>query len=47
MDERPRDAFMDTLDVSRFDEIFAKLYARVDAILQRVVADARPDLIGC
>src|SRR3989338_5287812 len=47
MDERPRDGFMDALDVSRFDEIFASLYARVDAILQKALADDRPDVVGC
>src|ERR1041385_8039393 len=33
MDGRDMDAFMDRLDITRFDALFASLYARVSSIL--------------
>lgn len=47
MNERPIDAFMDDLNVSRFDAIFSALYARISAILEKLLAGTKPDVVGC
>jgi hypothetical protein len=47
MDGRDIGWFMDRLDVSRFDTLFASLYARVSSILMRLLKSARFDVVGC
>lgn len=47
MNGRPLGAFMDDLNVSRFDEIFSTLYARVSSILVKLLAETKPDVVGC
>ncbi len=47
MDGRDMDQFMDRLDVSRFDALFASLYSRVSSILARLLSAAKYDVVGC
>lgn len=47
MNERPIDAFMDDLNVSRFDAIFSALYARILAVLERLLVETKPEVVGC
>jgi hypothetical protein len=47
MDQRDMDQFMDQLDVSRFDALFASLYSRVSSTLARALNSARFDVVGC
>jgi hypothetical protein len=47
MDGRSDASFGDRLQVSRFDAIFASLYARVAAVLTATLRRFRPDVIGC
>jgi radical SAM superfamily enzyme YgiQ (UPF0313 family) len=46
-DGRDSGVFADRLDVSRFDAIFAALYAHVFSILKERLAATRPDVVGC
>lgn len=47
MNERPIDAFMDDLNVSRFDAIFSVLYTRILAVLERLLVETKPEVVGC
>ena len=47
MDGRDMGPFMDRLDVSRFDALFASLYSRISSILARLLRGARYDVVGC
>jgi hypothetical protein len=47
MDQRDTGEFMDRLDVSRFDALFAGLYSKVSSTLARVLNSARFDVVGC
>jgi hypothetical protein len=47
LDERPTGPFLDALDTARFDAIFDALYARVGEILDRLLGESRPDVVGC
>jgi len=47
MDQRDLGEFMDRLDVSRFDSLFASLYSKVSSTLARVLNSKRFDVVGC
>lgn len=47
MDGRDHGQFLQRLDVSRFDVLFASLYAKVSSLLSRVLNSARFDVVGC
>src|SRR5215472_2694260 len=47
MDGRDMGQFMDRLEVSRFDALFASLYARISSILARLLRRALYDVVGC
>ena len=47
MDGRDMGRFMDQLDVSRFDALFASLYSRISSILMRLLSSAKFDVAGC
>jgi hypothetical protein len=47
MDQRDMGEFMDRLDVSRFDALFASLYTKVSSTLARVLNSSRFDVVGC
>jgi len=47
MDQRDLGEFMDRLDVSRFDSLFASLYAKVSSTLAKVLNSKRFDVVGC
>lgn len=47
MSGRPLDAFIDELDVSRFDMIFSALYRETSVVLERLLLKTRPDVVGC
>ena len=47
MDGRDMGQFMDRLEMSRFDSLFASLYARISSILARLLRRATYDVVGC
>ena len=48
MDGRDPGEFLERLDVSRFDALFASLYSRISSILGRLLRDAKTyDVVGC
>lgn len=47
MNGQRMEEFMDALDISRFDEIFRALYTRVAAIIEKLLSEIQPDLVGC
>jgi len=47
MDQRDMAQFMDQLDITRFDALFAGLYGKVSSILARVLNSAKFDVVGC
>jgi radical SAM superfamily enzyme YgiQ (UPF0313 family) len=47
MDGRDTGWFIDRLDVSRFDSLFASLYSRVSSILARLLKQKKFDVVGC
>lgn len=47
MDGRDANWFMDHLDTSRFDALFATLYSRVSSILVRLLGKKKFDVVGC
>ena len=47
MDQRDMGQFMERLDVTRFDTLFASLYSKVSSTLARALNSARFDVVGC
>ena len=47
VNQRPLGEFLDDLDASRFDAIFSRLYTRVGAIFEKVLAETKPEVVGC
>jgi Radical SAM superfamily len=47
MDGRDMGQFLDRLDVSLFDSLFASLYSRISATLARLLARQKYDVVGC
>ena len=41
------DKFMDMLDVAPFDNLFELLYSRVSSILDKILIESSPDIVGC
>ena len=47
MDGRDMGEFVQRLDVSRFDSLFASLYSRVSSILGSLLSKVKYDVVGC
>jgi hypothetical protein len=47
MDGRDMAWFIDHLDISRFDALFATLYSRISSILARLLSTTKFDVVGC
>jgi radical SAM superfamily enzyme YgiQ (UPF0313 family) len=47
LDQRPAERFLAQLDPAPFDELFAQLYAEVNARLETLLGKTRPDVVGC
>lgn len=47
MDGSPEGAFMDDLDIDKFDNLFEKMYREIQEILEKLLADVKPKVVGC
>jgi len=46
MDKRPFDKFVDSLNISKFDDLFDKLYSNIKKSIENIV-DEKIDVVGC
>ena len=47
MNAIPKAEFINKLDTKSFDQIFDSLYCRVEEILQKLLSESKPDVVGC